>query len=230
MTKKAVVLLSGGQDSTTCLALAKADGHECYAISVNYNQRNVAEIEAAKKICKHFNVKEHKMVNVNLDTIGGSALTDNSIQVHDYQEGLKDIPSTYVPARNTLFLSLALGYAEVVEAQAIYIGVTKIDYDFYPDCRPDYIEAYQAMANLATATGVKGNTIKIVTPLIHFSKADTVKAGITAGVDYSMTVTCYRADQNGNACGTCHNCVLRKQGFEEAGVADPTRYQEIVTP
>jgi len=223
MTKKAVILISGGLDSTTCLALAKADGYECYTLSVDYGQRYQSEVLTSEKISKTFGAKEHKLMHVNLNAFGGSALTDKNIEIPDYV-GDGEIPITYVPARNTLFLSLALGYAEVVEADVIFIGVSEVDYSGYPDCRPEYIEAFQTMANLATKRGVQGNPIKIVAPLTHLSKAQTIETGLKIGVDYSLTVTCYQANESGQACARCDACVLRKKGFEAAGVADPTNY------
>lgn len=222
MLKKAVVLLSGGLDSTTTLAMAKATGAECYAISFNYGQRSSAELLAADRIAKALGVIEHQVVNIDMGKIGGSALTDRSIDVpEDEPEG---IPVTYVPARNTVFLSFALGWAEVLGAQEIYIGVSAVDYSGYPDCRPEFIDAFERMANLATKAGVEGDKIKIQTPLMHLSKAETVKAGIELGVDYGLTVSCYQSDEAGRACGKCDSCRLRIKGFEDAGVDDPTRY------
>lgn len=219
--KKAVVLLSGGLDSTTALAMAKATGAECYALSFNYGQRCHAELLAAERIAAGMNVN-HQIINIDMGTMGGSALTDDSIDVpEDEPEG---IPVTYVPARNTVFLSFALGWAEVLEAQEIYIGVSAVDYSGYPDCRPEFIEAFEKMANLATKAAVEGGLIKIQTPLMHLSKAETVEAGITLGVDYSLTVSCYQANDDGKACGKCDSCRLRIKGFHEAGVADPTLY------
>jgi len=221
-TNKAVVLLSGGLDSTTALAMAKASGVDCYAISFNYGQRCNAELAAAERIVKSMGVIEHQVINIDMGKIGGSALTDDSIDVpEDEPEG---IPVTYVPARNTVFLSFALGWAEVIGAQEIYIGVSAVDYSGYPDCRPEFIEAFEAMANLATKAGVEGESIKIQTPLMHLSKAETVQAGIQLGVDYSLTVSCYQADDDGKACGKCDSCRLRIKGFEDAGLEDPTLY------
>lgn len=220
--KKAVVLLSGGLDSTTALAMAKASGAECYAISFNYGQRSSAELLAAERIAKSMGVVDHQVVNIDMGKIGGSALTDESIDVpEDEPEG---IPVTYVPARNTVFLSFALGWAEVLGAQEIYIGVSAVDYSGYPDCRPEFIESFEKMANLATKAGVEGESIKIQTPLMHLSKAETVKAGVELGVDYSLTVSCYQADDMGQACGKCDSCRLRIKGFVDAGITDPTRY------
>ncbi|WP_108124819.1 7-cyano-7-deazaguanine synthase QueC [Saccharospirillum mangrovi] len=223
MTKKAVVLLSGGLDSTTVLAHAKAEGYDTYALSFNYGQRHDAELDAAKRIASAMGVIEHKVVPIDLASLGGSALTDHSIDVPT--EASEGIPVTYVPARNTVFLSIALGWAEVLEAQNIFIGVSAVDYSGYPDCRPEYIEAYERLANLATRMGVEGRTIKIHTPLIELSKAETVQLGSRLGVDYSLTVSCYQANEAGEACGRCDSCRLRQKGFAEAGLADPTRYQ-----
>ncbi|MEH6358343.1 MAG: 7-cyano-7-deazaguanine synthase QueC [Pseudomonadales bacterium] len=220
-TKKAVVLLSGGLDSTTALAMAKATGAECYALSFNYGQRCHAELLAAERIAAAMGAN-HQIINIDMGTMGGSALTDDSIDVpEDEPEG---IPVTYVPARNTVFLSFALGWAEVLEAQEIYIGVSAVDYSGYPDCRPEFIEAFEQMANLATKAAVEGESIKIQTPLMHLSKAETVEAGIALGVDYSLTVSCYQANDDGKACGKCDSCRLRIKGFYEAGRADPTLY------
>ncbi|TXR54018.1 7-cyano-7-deazaguanine synthase QueC [Reinekea thalattae] len=222
MTKKAIVLLSGGLDSSTVLAKAKHDGYQVYALSFDYGQRHDAELDAAKKIAEQAAVAEHKVVPMNLRTIGGSALTDDSIDVPTQES--EGIPATYVPARNTVFLSIALGWAEVIEADAIFVGVSAVDYSGYPDCRPEYIAAFETMANLATKRGVEGNPIKIVTPLIDLTKAETVKLGLSLGVDYSLTVSCYQANSQGEACGECDSCRLRKKGFEELAVSDPTRY------
>jgi 7-cyano-7-deazaguanine synthase len=219
---KAVILLSGGLDSLTCLAVAKAKGYDCYAISFSYGQRHNAEIQAAINIAKIYGVKEHKIIPLDLKLIGGSALTDNDIAVPTApQEG---IPVTYVPARNTILLSIALGWAEVLEANKIVAGVNAVDYSGYPDCRPEYIEAFQKMANLATKSAVEGAPITIETPLIYLSKADIIRKGLTLGVDYSISVSCYQATAEGEACGQCDSCRLRKQGFELAGIADQTRY------
>lgn len=223
MTKKAVVLLSGGLDSTTVLAQAKAEGYDLYALSFDYGQRHDVELEAAKRIASAMGVVEHKIVPMNLSSIGGSALTDPGIDVPT--EESEGIPVTYVPARNTVFLSIALGWAEVLEAQDIFIGVSAVDYSGYPDCRPEYIAAYERLANLATKMGVEGRHIHIRTPLINLTKAATIQAGDQLGVDYSLTVSCYQANEAGEACGECDSCRLRKKGFEEAGVPDPTRYR-----
>lgn len=220
---KAVILVSGGLDSATCLAYAKQKGFDCYALSFDYGQRNRAELQAAKNVVKVLGAKEHRIISLALNELGGSALTDKNIEVPDYK-GDHKIPSTYVPARNTIFLSIALGWAEVLDAHDIFTGVSAVDYSGYPDCRPEYIEAFQTMANLATKTGVEGNPISIHTPLIHLNKAETIELGLSLGVDYSITVTCYRANENGEACGQCDSCMLRKKGFEAAAVSDPTRY------
>lgn len=222
MTKKAIVLFSGGLDSTTVLAQAMGDGYEVYALSFDYGQRHDAELDAARNIASRMRVREHKIVPINLSSIGGSALTDHSIDVPTDAPG--GIPVTYVPARNTVFLSIALGWAEVLEAQDIFIGVSALDYSGYPDCRPEYITAYERLANLATKMGVEGRHISIRTPLINLTKAATIELGSQLGVDYSLTVSCYQADEAGSACGRCDSCRLRQKGFLEAGVPDPTRY------
>lgn len=220
--KKAIVLLSGGLDSTTCLALAKSQQFDCYAISFHYGQKHSTELDAAKRIAAHFGVK-HIIVDLPLSQFGGSALTDSTIDVPEYSDA-DIIPQTYVPARNTIFLSFALGWAEVLEANDIFIGVSAIDYSNYPDCRPAYIQAFQHLANLATKTGVEQGNITIQTPLIHLSKAQTIQLGHQLGIDYAATISCYQANDKGQACGKCASCTLRKKGFKEAGVNDPTRY------
>jgi len=223
MHKKAIILLSGGLDSITVLALAKQQGYCCYALSFDYGQRHNAELNAAKKIARHYQVAEHKIINLGLGSIGGSALTDEHIDVPKTpQEG---IPVTYVPARNTIFLSFALGWAEVLQAHDIFIGVNAVDYSGYPDCRPEFIEAFQNLANLATKAGVEGEQITIHTPLIALSKADIIRQGLALEVDYQQTVSCYSADKDGRACGSCDACRLRVAGFKKLGVEDPTRYQ-----
>ena len=221
--QKAVVLLSGGLDSATVLAQAQSAGFDCYAMSFDYSQRHSIELTAAEKIAKHYQVKEHKIVTLDLSQIGGSALTDMSIDVPDHQT--EGIPVTYVPARNTIFLSIALGWAEVIGANHIFVGVNAVDYSGYPDCRPEYISAFEKMANLATKTGVEGMPLHIETPLIDLSKAEIIQAGMALGVDYSQTVSCYQADGDGKACAVCDSCRLRMQGFQDAGVEDPTLYQ-----
>lgn len=224
---KAVILFSGGLDSTTCLAYAKDQGFDCYALSFNYAQRHNSELKAAKKIAAHFNA-EHKIFNLEVNQFGGSALTDTNISVPDYDEKNTHIPVTYVPARNTIFLSIALAWAEVLNAKDIFIGVSHIDYSGYPDCRPEYIKAFQNLANLATKFGVEEGGIKIHTPIIHLSKAETIKMGHDLGVDYAMTVSCYKADEHGHACGKCDSCMLRKKGFAEAMITDTTLYYDHV--
>ncbi|BDX17222.1 7-cyano-7-deazaguanine synthase [Halopseudomonas aestusnigri] len=218
----AVVLLSGGLDSATVLAMAQAQGLRCYTMSFDYGQRHRAELQAAERVARAAGVVEHKVIGMNLGGIGGSALTDDSIAV---PEGPQDgIPVTYVPARNTLFLSLALGWAEVLGAREIFIGVNAVDYSGYPDCRPEFIEAFERLANLATRAGIEGEGFHIRAPLQHMSKAQIVQAGAALGVDYSKTVSCYQADDQGRACGRCDSCRLRAEGFRAAGLADPTRY------
>lgn len=220
--KKAIVLLSGGLDSITLLALAKQHGYACYALSFDYGQRHNAELEAAKKIAAHYQVEDHKIINLGLSSIGGSALTDEHIDVpHTPQEG---IPVTYVPARNTIFLSIALGWAEVLKLHDIFIGVNAVDYSGYPDCRPKFIEAFKKLANVATKAGVEGVLFNIHTPLISMTKAEIIQMGADLNVDYQQTVSCYSADKNGYACGVCDSCRLRKNGFSEAKITDPTRY------
>jgi 7-cyano-7-deazaguanine synthase len=223
--KKAVVLLSGGLDSTTCLAIAKAQGFEPYALSFDYGQRLRSELNAAKLIAKKMGAIEHRIFELGVGALQGSALTDSNIAIPEDAPSADSIPVTYVPARNTIFLSIALGWAEVLGAHDIFIGVSAVDFSNYPDCRPEYIAAFEKMANLATKAGVEGQHFTIHTPIIHLNKADTVKTGIKLGVDYSLTVTCYQADEDGRACGRCHSCHFREKGFREAGVADPTRYQ-----
>lgn len=222
--KKAVILVSGGLDSTTVLAIAKSQGFECYSISFDYGQRHRAELNAAEAIARKQGVADHKVIRLDLSTIGGSALTDESIPVPE--EECAGIPITYVPARNTVFLSIALGWAEVLDAQDIFIGVNAVDYSGYPDCRPDFIAAYEKMANLATRLGTEGNKLTIQTPLISLSKAEIINTGIQLGVDYGDTISCYQADSAGQACGKCDSCRLRKEGFINAGIADPTRYYQ----
>lgn len=224
--KKAVVLLSGGLDSATVLAIAKSQGFECYCLSLDYHQRHSSELEAAKRVAKAHGAAEHKTVQLDLSLFGGSALTDNSIAVPEIES--VGIPVTYVPARNTIMLSLSLAWAEVLQAQDIFIGVNALDYSGYPDCRGEYVKAFQAMANLATKSAVEGKTITVYAPLIDMTKAEIVKQGTALGVDYSMTVSCYQANPQGEACGLCDSCRLRKQGFEAAGLVDPTAYQAHV--
>ncbi|MDH0141248.1 7-cyano-7-deazaguanine synthase QueC [Aquipseudomonas alcaligenes] len=220
--KKAVVLLSGGLDSATILAQAKAAGFACYSMSFDYGQRHRAELQAAERVARQMEVVEHKVIGLNLNGIGGSALTDSSIAVPEAPT--EGIPVTYVPARNTVFLSLALGWAEVLGAHDIFIGVNAVDYSGYPDCRPEFIEAFERVANLATREGVEGRGFRIQAPLQNLSKAQIVQIGVQYGVDYGLTVSCYQADDDGRACGKCDSCRLRAAGFAAAGVADPTRY------
>lgn len=221
--KKAVILLSGGLDSTTCLAIAKSQGFDCYALSFDYGQRHSAELNAAKLIALAWGV-EHKIFRLDMGQFGGSALTDTKINVPDYNQKKSDIPVTYVPARNTIFLSIALAWAEVLGAKAIFIGVSAIDYSNYPDCRPEYIHAFQNLANFATKLGVEEAGISIQTPLIQLSKAETIQLGASLGVDYAMTVSCYKLSDAGQACGQCDSCGLRIKGFKDANIDDPTRY------
>ncbi len=221
-TSKAVVLLSGGLDSATTLAIAAAEGHQCYALSFDYGQRHRAELDAAGKIAVQLGALTHKTVHLDLSSIGGSALTDPDIAVPTTKT--EGIPVTYVPARNTVFLAIALGWAEVLEASQIYIGVNAVDYSGYPDCRPEFIRAFEQTAGLATKAGVEGRPFQIHTPLIELSKADIIYKGVELGVDYSLTVSCYQADDQGRACGQCDSCRFRKDGFAQAGVPDPTRY------
>ena len=220
---KAVVLLSGGLDSATTLAIAKSQGYACYALSVNYHQRHIAELEAAKKIVAQFKVEEHKTIEMDLSWMLTSALTNPDLKVPT--ELSTHIPITYVPARNTLMLTLALGWAEVIGAHDIFIGVNAVDYSGYPDCRPEYMEQFQKMANLATKSAVEGQTIQLHTPLIDLSKEAIIAKGVSLGVNYSLTVSCYQADQAGRACGVCDSCRLRQNGFKAAGIDDPTPYQ-----
>ena len=220
---KAVVLLSGGLDSATTLAIAKSQGYACYALSVNYHQRHIAELEAAKKIATQFKVEEHKTIEMDLSWMLTSALTNPDLKVPT--ELSTHIPITYVPARNTLMLTLALGWAEVIGAHDIFIGVNAVDYSGYPDCRPEYMEQFQKMANLATKSAVEGQTIQLHTPLIDLSKEAIIAKGVGLGVNYSLTVSCYQADQAGRACGVCDSCRLRQNGFKAAGIDDPTPYQ-----
>ncbi|KTD61173.1 7-cyano-7-deazaguanine synthase QueC [Legionella spiritensis] len=223
MSKNAVVLLSGGLDSTTCLAVAREQGFACYALSFAYGQRHQAELQAAERVARAACVAEHRVVNLDISQFKGSALTDPDTAVPDYN-GDGQIPSTYVPARNTVFLAIALGYAEVTGARDIFIGVSEVDYSGYPDCRPEFIAAFQNMANLATKAGIEGQKTIIHAPLQHLSKADTIRLGTRLGVDYGLTVSCYQASLSGAACGRCDSCVYRKKGFLAAGVPDPTPY------
>lgn len=223
--KQAIVLLSGGLDSATTLAIAQSKAFSCYALSFSYGQRHKVELAAAEKVAQGFNVIDHKIFSIDLSTFKGSALTDNQIDIP--KQPTEGIPVTYVPARNTVFLSIALVWAEVLEVQDIFIGVNAVDYSGYPDCRPEYIHAYQNMANLATKAGVEGNSLTIHTPLISMSKAEIIKTGVNLGVDYSLTVSCYSADEQGRACGACDSCRFRKQGFIDSGITDPTLYIRV---
>lgn len=220
--KKAVILLSGGLDSATVIAMAKAEGYACYSMSFDYGQRHRAELQAAERVARQLDVVEHKVIGLNLNGIGGSALTDSSIAVPE--SPTEGIPATYVPARNTVFLALALGWAEVLEARDIFIGVNAVDYSGYPDCRPEFVEAFERMANLATRAGVEGQGFSIRAPLQQMNKGEIIQAGMRLGVDYALTVSCYRADDEGRACGKCDSCRLRAAGFAAAGVPDVTRY------
>lgn len=229
MNPKAVVLLSGGLDSSTVCAAAKSEGRDVYALTLNYNQRNRWELQAASNVAKALGVKEHLVFPIDLSLFGGSSLTDDSIPVEKsvpLEKIGESIPTSYVPARNTIFLSLALAFAETRGASEIWIGVNSVDYSGYPDCRPEYIEAYGKMANLATKVGVEGQGVTIRTPLLDLTKGEIVKLGVSLGVDYSLTRTCYDLDENGLSCGRCESCLLRKNGFKEAGVPDPTPYRQ----
>ncbi|MCL2843920.1 MAG: 7-cyano-7-deazaguanine synthase QueC [Chitinivibrionia bacterium] len=224
--KKAVVLLSGGLDSSTCAAIAKSEEFEIHAISFSYGQRHDIEIECAKKVAKFLQIKEHKIINIDTDIFRNSSLTANSItEIPKNREEIEnEIPNTYVPARNTLFLSYALAFAESIGASDIFIGITAVDYSGYPDCRPDYIEAYQKMANLATKAAVEGNPIIIHTPLINLSKAEIIATGHKLQMNYALTHSCYSPSADGRACGACDSCIHRKKGFLQAKIPDPTKY------
>ena len=224
MKKRAVILCSGGLDSTTVIAIAKSQGFDCYTLSFDYGQRHKIELHAANVISEYMGVVEHKVVSLDLRSIGGSALTDDAISVPEAETS--GIPVTYVPARNTVFLSIALGWAEVLGAQAMFIGVNAVDYSGYPDCRPEYLDAYARMAALATRSGVEGMPIQLEAPLLNLSKSEIIKQGLTLGVNYALTVSCYQANNKGEACGKCDSCRLRKEGFAQAGVADPTLYMQ----
>jgi 7-cyano-7-deazaguanine synthase len=222
---KTVILLSGGLDSATVLALARAQGLTCYTLSFDYGQRHRAELGAAVRISRHLSAFEHREMEIPIGALGGSALTDADIDVPE--DGGDGIPVTYVPARNTVFLSLALAWAEVLSADSIFIGVNAVDYSGYPDCRPEFIAAFQSLAALATKQGVEGRPVTIEAPLVALTKAEIIRQGMAAGVDYAQTVSCYRADEQGRACGHCDACRIRRQGFIEAGVEDPTRYRSL---
>ena len=224
MSKRAVVLLSGGLDSATVLAMAREQGFTCHCLSVDYGQRHVAELAAASRVAAALGAAEHRVIHLDMNQFGGSALTDRSIDVPvtGVQAG---IPVTYVPARNTIMLALALGWAEVLNGSSIFVGVNAVDYSGYPDCRPEFIRAFETMANLATKAAVEGRILRIHAPLIDLSKADIIRAGSRLGVDYRLTVSCYQADAEGRACGVCDSCRLRREGFAAAGLVDPTVYQ-----
>lgn len=224
MSKKAVILLSGGLDSATVLAGARADGYDCYCLSFSYGQKQIAEIGYAEKLAARFKAAEHRVAVIDIGAFGGSALTDDSIDVPAAKDAGNEIPVTYVPARNTVFLAYGLGWAEVLGARDIFVGVNAVDYSGYPDCRPEFISAFEQMANLATRAGVEGQKMTIHAPLIQLSKGDIIKKGLELGVDYAQTVSCYRLTDSGEACGECDSCVLRKAGFSDAGITDPTRY------
>lgn len=224
MMQKAVVLLSGGLDSATALAIARSEGYAAYCLSFDYHQRHVAELAAAQRVAAALGAAEHRVFQLDLSSFGGSALTDASIAVPEHESS--GIPVTYVPARNTIMLSLALAWAEVLGAQDIYIGVNALDYSGYPDCRKEYVQAFERMANLATKAAVEGHPIKIHAPLIDLGKAEIIRRGHALGVDYALTVSCYQADAAGRACGVCDSCRFRRQGFAQAGVPDPTAYQK----
>ena len=221
--KRAVVLLSGGLDSATVLAMARAQGFECHALSVDYGQRHHAELAAAQRVARELGAREHRVINIDLTAFGGSALTDANIAVPE--QASSGIPLTYVPARNTIMLSLALAWAEVLQAQDIFFGVNAVDYSGYPDCRPEYVAAFERMANLATKAAVEGKPLTLHAPLLHLSKAEIIREGGRLGVDYALTVSCYQADEQGRACGRCDSCRLRRDGFAAAGVPDSTRYR-----
>ncbi len=222
--RKAVVLLSGGLDSATVLAIARQDGYACHALSIDYGQRHRAELEAAARIARTLGAAEHRILRIDLAAFGGSALTDRQIAVPTQGLQKGGIPVTYVPARNTIMLSLALAWAEVLAAQHIFFGANAVDYSGYPDCRPEYMAAFERLANLATKAAVEGSRLTLHTPIIALSKAQIIEQGVNLGVDYALTVSCYQADEAGRACGLCDSCRLRRAGFEAAGVPDPTRY------
>ena len=225
MSKKAVILLSGGLDSATVLAGARADGYDCYCLSFSYGQKQIAEVGYAERMAATFGAIEHRVAVIDIGAFGGSALTDERIDVPDAKDASHEIPVTYVPARNTVFLAYALGWAEVLGATDIFLGVNAVDYSGYPDCRPEFISAFENVANLATRAGVEGQKMTIHAPLIDLSKGEIIIKGGELGVDYAQTVSCYRLTDTGDACGDCDSCVLRKSGFFEAGILDPTRYR-----
>jgi 7-cyano-7-deazaguanine synthase len=225
MSDKAVVLVSGGLDSSTVLAMALNQGYDCYTLSFDYGQRHRSELSAAKHVSDSMVVKEHKVIKLDLGTIGGSALTDHDIEIPEKETS--GIPVTYVPARNTVFLSIALGWAEVLDASKIFLGVNAVDYSGYPDCRPEYIASFETMANLATRAGVEGKNLEIEAPLIDMTKAEIIQTGTSLGVDYGQTVSCYKATFEGLACRKCDSCRLRAEGFKNAKILDPTRYKNF---
>ena len=222
--KKAVVLLSGGLDSATILASAVAQGFHCYCLSFDYGQRHDTELKFARNLARELGAKEHRIAKIDLTVFGGSALTDHNLEVPDFAEH-GDIPITYVPARNTIFLSFALAWAEVLGALDVFIGVNAVDYSGYPDCSPEFVSAFSVMANLATRRGVEGEALSIHAPLMHLKKDEIIKKGLALGIDYSRTVSCYQLNDEGAACGRCDSCGLRREGFVAAGIPDPTRYQ-----
>lgn len=223
MTKKAVVLFSGGLDSTTTLAIALAEGYECYTLSFNYGQKHGVELKAAARLSQKLGAKDHQVFDLPIGELRGSSLTDPNISIPNHVDS-DEIPSTYIPARNTIFFAFALGWAEVLKAYHIFAGVTARDYSHYPDCRPEYIKQFQILADLATKDGVEGTKFTLHTPVIHFTKAQTILRGIELGINYGDTISCYRANRQGAACGNCDSCAYRKKGFEESGIKDPTRY------
>lgn len=224
MNDKAIVLLSGGLDSTTCLAYARSKKFQCYALSFYYGQKQQAELQAAATIAREYQVIAHKLIDIsNISSLHKTALVDENTDIPDYN-GNGEIPDTYVPARNTILLAIALGYAECTNSDTIFIGSSEVDYSGYPDCRPEYFQAFKKLANLATKRAILGEKINIETPLLHLSKAQTIELGVSLGVDYSKTVTCYRADATGRACGKCDSCYYRQKGFKDAGIVDPTSY------
>jgi len=223
MTGRAVVLLSGGLDSATALAVARSKGHACYALSVDYGQRHSVELAAARRVAQHLGAVEHRVLHLDINQFGGSALTDTRIPVPETPAA--GIPLTYVPARNTIMLALALGWAEVLDADAVYVGVNAVDYSGYPDCRPEFVDAFQGLANLATKRAVEGRPIHIEAPLQHLNKGEIIRLGHRLGVDYGLTVSCYQADPEGRACGVCDSCRFRRQGFLDVGMNDPTPYR-----
>lgn len=224
MTKRAIVLLSGGLDSATVLAMANAQGFETYALSMRYGQRHSSELDAARRVAAALGAARHEIIDLDLRRFGGSALTDDSLDVPT-DGAVGGIPVTYVPARNTIMLSLALGWAEAIGGRDLFFGANAVDYSGYPDCRPEYVSAYETLANLATKAGVEGDRFRVHAPIIDLTKGEIIRAGTRLGVDYSLTVSCYQADDDGRACGVCDSCRIRRAGFEVAGVADPTRYQ-----